>query len=74
MYNFKTGGGKSPSFFFFSDNNLMMLKTLKPSEKKILFDQGFLLDYFKYIIQNPDSLLMKIFGVYEMQIGDSNPM
>ena len=74
MYNFKTGGGKSPSFFFFSDNNMMMLKTLKPAEYDILFNKGFLLDYFKYVMTNPDTLLMKIFGVYEMQIGDSQPM
>jgi len=69
MYNFKTGSGKSPSFFFFPDNNLLMLKTLKPSEKDILFDKGFLLAYFKYVMQNPSTLLMKIFGIYEMKIG-----
>lgn len=66
MYNFKTGGGKSPSFFFFSDNNMMMLKTLKPQEQNILFNKGFLLDYFKYVMTNPETLLMKIFGVYEI--------
>jgi hypothetical protein len=37
IFNFKTGGGKSPSFFFFTDNGLLMLKTLKTSEKDILF-------------------------------------
>lgn len=42
MYNFKTGDGKSPSLFFFSDNNLIMMKTLKDSEKEILFEKGFL--------------------------------
>ena len=51
-----------------------MLKTLKSSEKDILFSKGFLLEYFKYSIRNPDTLLMKIFGVYEMQIGSSRPM
>jgi hypothetical protein len=43
MFNFKTGEGKSPSFFFFPDNKLLMLKTLKPSEKEILMSKGFLL-------------------------------
>ena len=49
MFNFKTGGGKSPSFFFFPDNHLLMLKTLKPSEKEILLSKGFLLQYFKFV-------------------------
>lgn len=74
MYNFKTGGGKSPCFFFFSDNNMIMLKTLKGSEHEIIFEKGFLLDYFKYILANPDTLLMKILGVFEMQIGQSEKM
>lgn len=71
MYNFRTGGGKSPSFFFFSDNDLIMLKTLKESEHQIIFDKGFLQSYFKYIMANPDTLLSKIYGVFEMQIGES---
>ena len=49
MFNFKTGEGKSPSFFFFPDNKLLMLKTLKPSEKEILLNKGFLLKYMKYV-------------------------
>ena len=72
MYNFKTGGGKSPSFFFFSDNNKIMMKTLKESEMTILFDKNFLLYYFQYLMTNPNSLLMKIFGVYKLVIGKQN--
>ena len=49
------------SFFFFSDNQLFMLKTMKESEFDIVMKQGFLLDYYKHITTNPDSLLMKIF-------------
>lgn len=71
IYNFKTGAGKSPSFFFFPDNNLLMLKTLKESEKEILFSKGFLLDYFRHCVQNQGTLLMKILGVYEIEIGKS---
>ena len=66
VHNFKTGTGKSPSFFFFSDNNLLMIKTLKKSELKILFDTNFMVDYYKYIVQNTDSLLSRILGVYEL--------
>ena len=68
MFNFKTGGGKSPSFFFFPDNKLLMLKTLKPSEKDILLQKGFLLQYFKYVMKNPKTLLMKFYGLYSIKI------
>lgn len=51
MYNFKTGDGQSPAFFFFSDNQLLMLKTLKESEKQLLFKKGFILDYFKHVME-----------------------
>ena len=70
VHNFKTGTGKSPSFFFFSDNKLLMIKTLKQSEMKILFETNFLVDYYKYILQNPSSLLSRILGVYELQINE----
>ena len=74
MYNFRTGDGKSPSFFFFSDNQLFMLKTMKESEFDILMKQGFILDYYKHINANPESLLMKIYGIYRIQIADSEPV
>ena len=69
MKNFKTGGGKSPSFFFFTDDKKFMIKTLKKSEKEILLQKGFLEDYFSYLMKNPDSLLMKIFGIFELELG-----
>jgi hypothetical protein len=74
MHNFKPGSGKSPSFFFFSDNKALMVKTLKDSEVKILFDQDFLVNYFLYITKNHDSLLSRILGIYEIAIGNQNPM
>ena len=70
MFNFKAGSGKSPSFFFFSDNKLLMLKTLKESEKKILHFKEFLQKYFVFITENPDSLLMRIYGIYQVDIKD----
>ena len=67
LFNFKRGAGKSPSFFFFTDNNLLMLKTLKESEFDILINKKtFLMDYFKYVINNPDCLLSKIFGIFKI--------
>ena len=68
MFNFKAGTGKSPSFFFFSDNNKLMMKTLKESEKDIIFKKEFLHKYFMYINENPDSLLMRIYGIYQVDI------
>lgn len=38
IHNFFTGSGKSQSFFFFSDNKAFVLKTMRESEKKLLFE------------------------------------
>ena len=54
--NFKSGGGKSPSIFFSSQNKMLMLKTMKKSEKDIMFDNGnFLLDYFQYLMEDTNN-------------------
>ena len=48
------------------------MKTMKQSEKDILLDGGkFLLHYFQYLMEDTDNktLLMKILGLYEIQIG-----
>ena len=65
MYNFKLGDGKSQSLFFFSDNNRIIMKTLKDSEMTILFEKNFLIHYFEYVMKNPDTLIMKILGIYK---------
>jgi len=44
-----------------------MLKTLKMSERDILFEDKFLIEYYKHIVQNKDSLLSKLLGVYEIR-------
>ena len=74
MYNFKPGDGKSPSFFFFTDNSKVMLKTLKESEIHILIKHNFLLDYFKHVQTNPDTLLMKFLGMYQIQFKEAAPI
>jgi hypothetical protein len=49
-----------------------MLKTLKVVEKNLLFkideeqDTSLIFEYFKYLNANPASLILKIFGVYEL--------
>ena len=65
LFNFKKGAGASGSDFFFTDNNLLMLKTIQVSEFDILINKHeFLVDYFKYLIENPDCLLSKMLGLY----------
>ena len=53
-----------------------MLKTMKPSEVSILFDEkdGILLDYGNFLAANPDSLLIKMLGVYKVQVNESDPI
>ena len=68
IHNFETGQGKSPSFFFFSDDHSIMVKTLKESEFDILFNTDFLVDYVMHLVRNPDSILSRYFGVYEVVI------
>ena len=49
-----------------------MMKTLKKSEVEILFEKNFLNDYYYHIKNHENSLLMKIFGVYEIQVKNQN--
>lgn len=68
IHNFETGQGKSPSFFFFSDDHTLMLKTLQASEVRILLKTDFLVNYVMHLVRNPDSILSRYFGVYEVRI------
>jgi len=34
----------------------------------------FLAEYYEYIINNPDSLLSKILGIYEIKVGNNTPL
>lgn len=74
MHNFQTGQGKSPSFFFFSDNRRLMIKTLKEKERDILFEDKFLIAYYKHITSNRSSLLSRLLGVYEVRAKKQTPM
>lgn len=51
IYNFDMGTGRSPSYFFFTDNRVIMIKTMKAEEAKILFDKndGIVLDYMRHL-------------------------
>jgi 1-phosphatidylinositol-4-phosphate 5-kinase len=68
IHNFEAGQGKGGSFFFFSENNVFLVKTMKKSEFDIMFKEGWLVEYHKYLRDNPNSLLARFFGVYEIKI------
>ena len=44
-----------------------MLKTLKQKEFDILFEDKFLIKYYKHIVENPDSLLSRLLGVFQVR-------
>ena len=68
--NFQTGSGQSSSFFLFTDNKRFVLKTVKPSEEKLLFSKnsGVLKHYFSYVVRNRKNLLSKLLGVYKVKL------
>lgn len=47
-----------------------MLKTLKPDEKHILLEEGFLELYLKHMMEQPDSLLLRFYGLYEVEYSE----
>jgi hypothetical protein len=56
---------KSGSFFFYSYDNLFMLKSLTKAESK-LFRGKLLRSYYHHLINNHDSLIIKMFGMYRL--------
>jgi 1-phosphatidylinositol-4-phosphate 5-kinase len=59
------GMGKSGSFFFFSMDQKFVIKTLRRDEKKILMDM--LDDMIDHIKESPQSLLVRIYGIYTLK-------
>ena len=57
--------GKSGSFFISTDDNQYMIKTLKVDEFDLI-RKTFLNEYEKYIKKNPNSLLCRIYGMYNI--------
>lgn len=51
-----------------------MIKTLKESEFDILVNTDFLVDYVMHLIKNPESILSRYLGVYEVRITDQEPI
>lgn len=76
IHDIDVGTGKSPSFFFFTDDSRFMLKTMKQSELDIMLDNNaqFLVDYFTHLQLYPDSSLIKILGIYSVQVQEQTPL
>ena len=58
--------GKSGSFFFFSHDKRFIIKTMFTSE----LDEFILNieDYFYYLDKNPNSLIARIYGIYQIKM------
>ena len=67
MENIKESEGKSGSFMFFSHDQKFLIKTLKSSELHT-FLGDFALSYYNHLVNNPDTLLTKIYGVFTVII------
>lgn len=66
----ETNGGKSGSQFYFSKDSRFLMKTLKESEKALLLKQlDAMVDYFCQT--ESSSLLSRIYGVFQLQLGRS---
>ena len=61
----KKSAGKSGSFFISTDNGEYMIKTLKYDEFELIRN-SFLQQYIEYIRNNPQSLLCRIYGIYNL--------
>jgi len=59
----KADGGRGGQFFFFSYDNQIILKSLSNDDFKCM--KKILQPYYDYMAKNNDSLIMRIYGVYE---------
>ena len=67
----KKSQGKSGSFFISTDDNKYMIKTLKSDELELL-KHAFLTEYIEYIRKNPNSLLCRLYGMYNIILGQGD--
>jgi 1-phosphatidylinositol-4-phosphate 5-kinase len=65
---FKAGEsqGKSGSFFFFSHDRKFIIKTMFQAELDVAMQK--LQNYCEYISSNPDSLIARIYGIYQVEM------
>lgn len=54
--------GKSGSFFFFSHDKKFIIKTMNDDELSTF--KGMFKDYYEYLVNNPRSVLARIYGIF----------
>eukprot|EP01126_Amoeba_proteus_P033291 TRINITY_DN3266_c0_g1_i5.p1 TRINITY_DN3266_c0_g1~~TRINITY_DN3266_c0_g1_i5.p1 ORF type:complete len:533 (-),score=95.29 TRINITY_DN3266_c0_g1_i5:22-1620(-) len=57
--------GRSGSYFCFSPDKRFILKTVPHSESELLYN--IMWDYYKHLLDNPDTLLLRFYGSYELK-------
>jgi len=63
--------GKSGSFFYWSHDAQFMVKTISADESRTLFRMT--KDYYEHVKNNPNTLLTKIYGLYQLKaVGEQN--
>ena len=67
MERIKESEGKSGSFFFFSHDQKFLIKTLTSSELNT-FLGDFVVNYYEHMVNSPETLLAKIYGVFTVVI------
>jgi hypothetical protein len=75
MSVFKAGeeSGASGSFFFFSHDRSFIIKTVTAEEKDYYIDKV-ALGYFKYLRENPKSLIARLYGIFSVKIDGIEPV
>ena len=68
MRSFKEGSGKSHSFFFFTEDHRFVIKTLKKDELNLLARKGLLEKFSKHLDEQPNSLLSRFYGIFNVKI------
>ena len=63
------GGPCAGSFFYFSSDNRFLVKTISQAESRTL--QRILPDYLKHMLENRNTLLSRIFGLYKLKMDDT---
>lgn len=58
--------GKSGSFFYFTQDRRYIIKTVSASEEKVL--KNFAREYYRHMKNNPDSLIVRLYGLYQVQL------
>lgn len=66
----KADGGRGGQFFFFSFDNQIILKSLSGDDFKCM--TKIIKPYYEYMVKNRNSLITKIYGVYQFKFFNNN--